>query len=285
MLQGTLHHKGNELDKAADQYVRALAADPLCWDAFEGLCELGQSWNVVELFLSHALSRAQGADRPPLPSSLPVARAGHPMDLADLFPPLLPPLQSHTSLSFANLSLAHPSATGSEGVGLPPASKRPRGISGAGPAGSEGSNGRKGKPRLGGVKRRALSPPSSAASDASFQDQALSPPSTSGRFSRTGTPVPSAHPTAGAADGPASAESLEIDNWVIGVMRVWGRATFLLSRYRCREAVAELDLLPKEVIRGNVDACLLVGKCWFEMVDYTKVRFGPGLLVHVRPGR
>lgn len=72
-------------------------------------------------------------------------------------------------------------------------------------------------------------------------------------------------------DAPSQAELLEVDNWIFGVMRIWGRATLMLSRYRCKEAIAEMDLLPKEVIRGSVEACLLVGKCWFEMVDYVKV--------------
>jgi hypothetical protein len=139
-------------------------------------------------------------------------------------------------------------------------------------------------------KRRALSPPSSAASDASFQEQAaLSPGSTSGPFSRTGTPLGLS--VAGSSSsapllepqpppppfvvGPTEAELLELDNWLVGVLRLWGRATYLLSRYRCREAIAELDGLPKEVIRGNVEACLLVGRCWFETIDYIKVRPGP----------
>jgi hypothetical protein len=43
VLQATLHHKGNEPNKAEGHYRAALQLDPLCWDAFEGLCDLGES--------------------------------------------------------------------------------------------------------------------------------------------------------------------------------------------------------------------------------------------------
>lgn len=42
VLQATLHQRGNEPAKAAEHFAKALEADSLCWDAFEGLCELGE---------------------------------------------------------------------------------------------------------------------------------------------------------------------------------------------------------------------------------------------------
>lgn len=48
-----------------------------------------------------------------------------------------------------------------------------------------------------------------------------------------------------------------------------------MSRYEMKQAVTEFDCLPREVTRGNPRICALVGKCWFEMVDYVKVRAKP----------
>ena len=131
-------------------------------------------------------------------------------------------------------------------------------------------------------KRRALSPPSSATSDASFAEQALSPGSTSGPFSRTGTPLSLSSTTNAAAGsrsstaapvvpGPTPADLLAADNYILGVLRAWGRATFLAGRYRCREAIGELDGLPRELWEGSVEVRLLLGRCWYETVDYIKV--------------
>jgi hypothetical protein len=42
-LMASLAVKGNERDKAAEYYLEALRLNPFCWEAFEGLCNLGQS--------------------------------------------------------------------------------------------------------------------------------------------------------------------------------------------------------------------------------------------------
>lgn len=36
-----MHRGARRPDRAIEAYLNALAADPVCWDAFEGLCELG----------------------------------------------------------------------------------------------------------------------------------------------------------------------------------------------------------------------------------------------------
>ena len=42
-LLGSLAAKGNDPAQAAEHYLEALKLDPFCWEAFEGLCSIGQS--------------------------------------------------------------------------------------------------------------------------------------------------------------------------------------------------------------------------------------------------
>jgi len=67
-------------------------------------------------------------------------------------------------------------------------------------------------------------------------------------------------------------ELLVVDNWILSVLRIFGRAVMFMNRYDTKAAVEELDKLPREVTRGNARVCGMVGRCWFEMVDYVKVR-------------
>jgi hypothetical protein len=52
-----------------------------------------------------------------------------------------------------------------------------------------------------------------------------------------------------------------------------------MAQYEMKLAVEEFDRLPREVTRGNPRICALVGKCWYEMVDYVKVAL---LGLHIR---
>lgn len=41
-LLARLATKGNEPLKAAEHYLEALKLNPFCWEAFEGLCAIGE---------------------------------------------------------------------------------------------------------------------------------------------------------------------------------------------------------------------------------------------------
>lgn len=44
----SLSRKGKEPEQAVEAYARALAEDPWLWEAFVGLCDIGESWRKVE---------------------------------------------------------------------------------------------------------------------------------------------------------------------------------------------------------------------------------------------
>ena len=59
-MMATLSHKGKAPEQAAESYTRALAEDPWCWEAFIGLCDIGE--------LLHGSSLTPGA--PPTAENL-----------------------------------------------------------------------------------------------------------------------------------------------------------------------------------------------------------------------
>jgi hypothetical protein len=88
---------------------------------------------------------------------------------------------------------------------------------------------------------------------------------------------PSSSYTANSSYTPA--EHYAVDSWILSILRIWGRATRHMAQYEMKLAVEEFDRLPREVTRGNPRICALVGKCWYEMVDYVKVAL---LGLHIR---
>lgn len=105
------------------------------------------------------------------------------------------------------------------------------------------------------------------------------PPPTSNNLARSIFPQPpqviplqQQHPSLSPDPTFTPAEHHAVDSWILSILRTWGRATRHMARYEMKLAVEEFDHLPREVTRGNARICALVGKCWYEMVDYVKAK-------------
>lgn len=113
-------------------------------------------------------------------------------------------------------------------------------------------------------KRRQISNPlSPAASDTSIHDQSQSPQHLSSQSSMM--------PPSISETSYSPAEILKANNYILKVMRLFGLASMHLSSYECQKALDMLDALPDEVSFQNSNVRAMMGRCYFEMVEYIKV--------------
>ncbi|CDZ97175.1 DNA-binding cell division cycle control protein [Phaffia rhodozyma] len=114
-------------------------------------------------------------------------------------------------------------------------------------------------------RRQRSNPMSPTASDSSMTDQPHSPQPHSSR-----SPLPPSLPDV--LSEPSSVELLKADNYILQIMRLFGLADMYMSAYKCKDALEMLDALPDEVSYLNSDVRAMVGRCYFEQVEYVKAK-------------